>query len=89
MGTAMDNDIQDAVGVGLNCDDQSMCMFEHNVVVGTRDASAGGNGSARGFGVLASFYSEAYLWDNELSANPVPVGTVTSSLVRTSRSPGW
>ena len=89
MGTAMNNDIQDAVGVGLNCDDQSMCMFEHNVVVGTRDASAGGNSSARGFGVLASFYSEAYLWDNELSANPVPIGTVTSSLIRRSRSPGW
>jgi hypothetical protein len=89
MGTAMDNDIQDAVGVGLNCDDQSMCMFEHNVVVGTRDNSAGGNRSASGFGVLASFYSEAYLWDNQLSANPVPIGTVTSSLVRRSRSPGW
>jgi hypothetical protein len=89
MGTAMDNDIQDAVGVGLNCDDQSMCMFEHNVVVGTRDASADGNRSARGFGVLASFYSEAYVWDNELSANPVPIGTDTSSLIRRTRSPGW
>jgi hypothetical protein len=89
MGSVMDNQIQDAVGVGLGCDDQSMCMFEHNVVVGTRDASAGGNSSARGFGVLASFYSEAYLWDNELSANPVPIGTVTSSLVRRSQSPGW
>jgi hypothetical protein len=89
MGSAMGNHIQDAVGVGLNCDDQSMCMFEHNVVIGTRDASAGGNLSARGFGLLASFYSEAYVWDNELSANPVPIGTVTSSLVRRSRSPGW
>jgi parallel beta helix pectate lyase-like protein len=89
MGTAMDNQIQDAVGVGLNCDDQSMCMFEHNVVVGTRDASAGGNRSARGFGLLASFQSEAYVWDNELAANPVPMGTVTNSLIRRTRSPGW
>src|SRR5439155_12886983 len=36
MGSAMENEIRGALGVGLNCDDQSMCMFEHNTVVGTR-----------------------------------------------------
>ena len=89
MGTAMDNQIQDAVGVGLSCDDQSMCMFEHNTVVDTRDASGGGDRSARGFGLLASFGSEADVWDNELSANPVPIGTVTNSLIRRTRTTGW
>ena len=89
MGMAMDNEVRDARGVGLYCNDRSMCMFEHNTVVDTRNDSAGGDLSRRGFGVLASFQSEVALWDNELASNPVPMGTVTNSLIRKTRSPGW
>ena len=89
MGSAMDNQIHDALGVGLSCDDQSMCMFEHNTVVGTRPDRASGDPTRRGFGVLASFYSEANLWQNRLAANPVAVGAVTSSTLSTSSRPGW
>jgi hypothetical protein len=89
MGSAMDNQIRAALGVGLSCDDQSMCMFEHNTVVGTRPDRASGDPTRRGFGVLASFYSEADLWQNRLSANPVGAGAVTSSLLRTNRRPDW
>jgi hypothetical protein len=89
MGTAMDNQIRDALGVGLSCDDQSMCMFERNTVVGTRPDRVSGDPSRRGFGVLASFYSEADLSHNRLAANPIAAGAITSSrLLRTSR-PGW
>ena len=38
---------------------------------------------AAGFGVLASFQSEADLRGNELAANPVPMGSVTNSELRT------
>jgi hypothetical protein len=89
MGSAMDNQIRDALGVGLSCDDQSMCMFEHNTVVGTRPDRASGDPTRRGFGVLASFYSEADLWQNRLAANPVAAGAVTSSSLATTRRPGW
>ena len=81
MGTAMNNEIRDANGVGLYCNDRSMCMFEHNTVVGTRNDSAGGDQSRRGFGVLASFLSEAELRGNVLSANPVPYGSVTQAQI--------
>jgi hypothetical protein len=89
MGSAIDNQIRDALGVGLNCDDQSMCMFEHNTVVGTRPDVASGDRTRRGFGVLASFYSEAALWQNRLAANPVAAGAVTSSTLETTSRPGW
>jgi Right handed beta helix region len=89
MGTAMDNQIRDALGVGLSCDDQSMCMFEHNTVVGTRPDRTSGDPTRRGFGVLASFYSEASLWQNRLAANPVAAGAVTSSTLYTTSRPGW
>ena len=82
MGTAMNNVVRDALGVGLNCDDQSMCMFEHNTVIGTRPDVASGNPTRRGVGLLASFLSEAEVHDNALAANPVPMGTVMQSLIR-------
>lgn len=82
MGTAMNNEVRDALGVGLNCDDQSMCMFERNTVIGTRPDVASGNPTRRGVGLLASFLSEAEVHDNALAANPVPMGTVMQSLIR-------
>jgi hypothetical protein len=82
MGTAMNNEVRDALGVGLNCDDQSICMFSHNTVIGTRPDIASGNPTRRGVGLLASFLSEAEVSDNALAANPVPMGTVTNSLIR-------
>jgi hypothetical protein len=89
MGTAIHNEIRDALGVGLNCDDQSMCMFERNTVIGTRPDNASGDPSRRGVAVLASFYSEATLWQNRLVANPVAVGAITNSMLQTTRDPGW
>jgi hypothetical protein len=89
MGMAMDNEVRDALGVGLNCDDQSMCMFAHNTVVGTRPDRASGDPTRRGIGVLASFYSEADLWENRLAANPVPAGAVTSSTLKTTSRTDW
>jgi hypothetical protein len=82
MGTAMDNEVRDALGVGLNCDDQSNCMFEHNTVIGTRPDVASGNPTRNGVGLLASFYSEAEVRDNALAANPIPIGAVMQSLIR-------
>ena len=89
MGSATDNEIRDALGVALNCDDQSMCMFEHNTVVGTRVDTASGDPSRRGFGVLASFRSEADLWQNRLVDNGVAMGAVTESFLRRTSKPDW
>ncbi|HXY86027.1 MAG TPA: right-handed parallel beta-helix repeat-containing protein [Gaiellaceae bacterium] len=79
METAKDNEVRDALGVALYCNDRSMCMFEHNTVVGTQSDSADGDRSRRGFGVLASFLSQAELHDNALASNPVPFGAITNS----------
>ena len=78
MGTVGDNEVRDALGVGIYCNDRSMCMFEHNTVVGTRPDTSSGIRTRRGLGVLASFQSEADLWGNELVANPVAEGAVTT-----------
>jgi hypothetical protein len=82
MGMIVHNEVRGAHGVGILCNDRSMCMIERNTVVDTQADNAGGDDSRSGFGVLASFQSEADLRGNELTANPVPMGSVTNSELR-------
>jgi hypothetical protein len=81
MGMVMDNEVRDAAGIGIWCNDRSMCMIERNTVLDTRPGQYG-----PGFGVLASFQSEANLWENELGANPVASSAITQSEVSSDRS---
>jgi hypothetical protein len=85
MGMVMDNEVRDALGVGIYCNDRSMCQIERNTVLDTRADPAGGT-SRGGVGVLASFQSQANLWENELAANPVASSAVINSEVQSSSS---
>jgi hypothetical protein len=85
MGMVMDNEVRDALGVGIWCNDRSMCMIERNTVLDTR-ADPSGDPSRRGIGVLASFQSEANLWENQLGENPVAFDAVIGSEVLRDRS---
>jgi hypothetical protein len=89
MGMAAHNTVRDALGVGLYCNDRSMCNFEHNTVVGTRADHSSGIRTRRGIAVLASFQSEANLWQNRLAANPVKEGAVTNSIIRKTSRAAW
>jgi parallel beta helix pectate lyase-like protein len=89
MGTASRNVIRDALGVGLYCNDRSMCMFDHNTVVATRPNTLSGLRTQRGFGILANFESEADLWQNRLVANPVAAQAITNSTVETTQRRAW
>ncbi len=85
MGSVMDNEVRDAVGIGIWCNDRSMCMIENNTVVDTRP-DASGDASRSGFGVLASFQSEAEVHGNQLASNPVPLAAVTNSQISAART---
>jgi hypothetical protein len=89
MGMASHNAVRDALGVGLYCGDRSMCMFDHNTVIGTRPDTASGLRNRRGIAVFADFQSEADLWHNRLVANPVAVNAITNAILRTRSRPGW
>ncbi len=84
MGMIEHNEVHDALGVGIFCNDHSMCMVERNTVVDTRSDAASGNLWRLGFGVLASYSSEAELKDNSLGTNPRPAGAVLDSQLRPS-----
>jgi len=81
MGTVMDSEVSGALGIGIYCNDRSLCMIEHDTVVGTRPDVASGNPTRRGVGVLASFQSQADLRGNQLASNPVPMGAVIDSQI--------
>jgi Right handed beta helix region len=89
MGMASHNTIRDALGVGLYCNDRSMCMFDHNTVVGTRADLSSGLRNRRGVALLTNFQSEADVWQNRLVANPVATDTATDSIVRRRSRPSW
>jgi nitrous oxidase accessory protein NosD len=67
-----DNDVQDALGVGIYCGDYSECMIEDNVVGGTRPDIASGDRTRMGFGLVAHSGAKAEIQDNELSRNASP-----------------
>jgi hypothetical protein len=89
MGMASHNAIRNALGVALYCGDRSMCMFDHNTVIGTRPDTSSGLRNRRGFAVLADFQSEADLWRNRLVANPVTMGATGNAILRTTSRPSW
>lgn len=67
-----DNDVQDALGVGIYCGDYSECMLHDNVVGGTRPDIASGDRTRMGFGLVAHSGAKAEIEDNELSRNASP-----------------
>ncbi len=73
MGSVRDNEIGDAVGVGIFCGDYSHCRIEGNRVTGTRRDTTSDNELRHGIGILSHFGAVATLRANELVANPTPV----------------
>ena len=81
MGSVERNEVRDALGVGIYCNDHSVCDVMRNVVVDTRPDRASGDGARAGYGVLVSYGARALLEDNRLAANPRPYGTVADSRI--------
>jgi hypothetical protein len=71
------NEVRDAKGVGILCNDHSMCMIEKNSVIGTTRVP--GSEWTGGYGVLVAYSSEGELRDNALLANPRPFGAIVDS----------
>ena len=77
------------MGIGIYCGDRSMCMVDHNTVIGTRPDTSSGLRNRRGLAVLADFQSEVDLWRNRLVANPVAMDATTNAILRTTSRPSW
>ena len=82
MGMIAKNEVAGAVGAGIACVDQSMCMIEDNHVSGTRpDRSTPGLERQNGYGIVSDYKAEAELSDNELVGNARRVGVFAGAQV--------
>ena len=64
MGMVEDNEVHDALGVGIFCNDSSECEIRRNTVVGTRADTASGDATRLGYGIEAHYNAVAELEDN-------------------------
>jgi parallel beta-helix repeat protein len=74
MGEIEGNTVSGANGVGIYCNDHSMCMVSGNSVTRTRSDTATGNRTRAGFGLVVDYEAEAELSRNDFTHNPAPVG---------------
>jgi hypothetical protein len=82
MGMIAQNEVAGAVGAGIACVDQSMCMIEDNHVSGTRpDPSTPGLERQAGYGIVSDYKAEAELAGNELVGNARRVGVFAGAEV--------
>ena len=81
MGGIERNSVTHANGVGIYCNDHSICMVDKNRVTGTRSDAATGDRTRAGYGLEVSFGAEAEVGRNDLARNPARVGDFLGSLV--------
>jgi hypothetical protein len=83
MGMIAQNEVAGAVGAGIACVDQSMCMIEDNHVSGTKaDPTTPGLERQAGYGIVSDYKAEAELGDNELVGNVGRIGVFAGAEVR-------
>jgi Right handed beta helix region len=75
MGEVEDNEVDNALGVGIFCGDYSECSIEDNTVVGTRPDLASGDRTRLGFGIVSHYGAHAELDDNRLEGNARPAAS--------------
>lgn len=83
MGEVVENEVDDALGVGIFCGDYSHCSIEGNAVVGTRPDLASGDRTRMGFGIVSHYGAHAELDRNRLEENAQPVASFLSATVET------
>jgi Right handed beta helix region len=82
MGHVEENEVSDAIGVGIFCGDYSACDIHRNVVVGTRRDSNGGRSRA-GYAIQALYGASATVNDNRLARNAEDEGAfINAEIVR-------
>ena len=70
MGRIEDNEVSEALGVGIFCGDYSHCEIEDNAVSDVSPDHGSGDRSRRGVAIQSHFGAEVELKGNEISSSP-------------------
>lgn len=83
MGGIEKNEVSDALGVGIYCDDYSHCEIEENSVWNTTPDHRSGDRTRRGYAILAHFGADADLRDNHVSRSPGGIAAFLGAEIHT------
>jgi len=75
MGDVEENEVENALGVGIFCGDYSHCRIARNSVTGTRPDTESGDRTRMGFGIVSHYGAAATVTDNSLQGNASPIGS--------------
>ncbi len=81
MGTVEENEVREALGVGIFCGDYSHCEIEENFVSGTRPDLASGDLTRLGYGIVAHYGAKATVADNRLDGNARATGSFSRARI--------
>jgi nitrous oxidase accessory protein NosD len=81
MGTVEENEVREALGVGIFCGDYSHCEIEENLVSGTRPDLASGDLTRLGYGIVAHYGAKATVADNRLDGNARATGSFSRARI--------
>lgn len=80
MDMASGNEVSAALGVGILCEDHSMCQIEHNTVAGTR-VDGTQDLARQGIAIEGNYYAEAEVAHNTVIASPGGVQAFDNSTI--------
>jgi hypothetical protein len=81
MGSIEDNDVSDALGVGIFCGDYSHCAIDDNAVSNVAPDRASGDRTRQGVAIQAHFGAEAELDGNEIDRSPGGVAAFVDATI--------
>jgi hypothetical protein len=80
MDMASGNEVSAALGVGILCEDHSMCQIEHNTVAGTR-VDGDQDLARQGIAIEAHYFAHAQIAHNTVVASPGGVQAFDNSTI--------
>jgi nitrous oxidase accessory protein NosD len=81
MGSIEDNDVTDALGVGIFCGDYSECEIEDNSVSDVAPDRESEDGMRDGIAIVSHFGAEARLEGNEIAGSPGGIGAFVDGTI--------
>jgi hypothetical protein len=80
MAMASGNEVNAALGVGILCEDHSMCQIEHNTVAGTR-VDGPEDAARQGIAIEGNYFAQAQIAHNTVVASPGGIQAFDNSTI--------
>ncbi len=84
MGNVEKNEVRSALGIGIFCGDYSMCEIDQNTVRDTRPDRASGNPTRAGYAIVAHYWANAEVGDNEIASSAAGIGSFINATIERS-----